>query len=193
MLNYTDLAKGVLFVLDGAPYEVLESHFLRMQQRKAVVQTRIKNLITGKILDRNWQASDNFEEAEVERRAAIFIYAKPGRAPGDGQEYWFHEEGNPKARFSLTAEVVGEQGQFLKPNTKVGTWLFNEKVIKVEIPIKMDFKVIEAPPAIRGNTAQGGTKSVTIEGGAKVNAPLFINEGDVIRINTQTGEYVERA
>jgi elongation factor P len=184
-LAYTDLAKGVLFVLDGAPYEVLESHFLRMQQRKAVVQTRIKNLITGKILDRNWQASDNFEEAEIERKAALFIYASRG-------EYWFHEEGNPKARFSLAADVVGDQGQFLKPNTKVSTWIFNEKVIKVEIPIKMEFKVTEAPPAIRGNTAQGGTKSVTIEGGAKVNAPLFINEGDVIRINTQTGEYVER-
>jgi elongation factor P len=144
-------------------------------------------------LDRNWQASDNFEEAEIERKPAMFIYAKPGRAPGDGQEYWFHEEGNPKARFSLVAELVGDQGQFLKPNTKVSTWIFNEKVIKVDIPIKMDFKVMEAPPAIRGNTAQGGTKSVTIEGGAKVNAPLFINEGDMIRINTQTGEYVERA
>jgi elongation factor P len=184
-LAYTDLAKGVLFVLDGAPYEVLESHFLRMQQRKAVVQTRIKNLMTGKILDRNWQASDNFEEAEIERKPAIFIYESRG-------EYWFHEEGNPKNRFSLSAELVGDQGQFLKPNLKVTTWVFNDNVIKVDIPIKMEFKVTEAPPAIRGNTAQGGTKSVTIEGGAKVNAPLFINEGDVIRINTQTGEYVER-
>ena len=72
------------------------------------------------------------------------------------------------------------------------TWLFNDKVIKVEIPIKMDFKVIEAPPSIKGNTAQGGTKVVTIEGGAKVSAPLFINEGEMIRINTETGEYVER-
>lgn len=184
-LAYTDLAKGVLFVLDGAPYEVLESHFLRMQQRKAVVQTRVKNLVTGKILDRNWQASDNFEEAEIERKPAMFIYGSRG-------EFWFHEEGNPKARFSLAAELVGDQGRFLKPNTKVSTWIFNGKVIKVEIPIKMEFKVTEAPPAIRGNTAQGGTKSVTIEGGARVNAPLFINEGDVIRINTQTGEYVER-
>ncbi len=185
-LAYTDLEKGVLFVLDGAPYEVVESHFLRMQQRKAVVQTRIKNLITGKLLDRNWQASDNFEEAEIERKWAIFIYQSKG-------EYWFHEEGNPKARFSLTADIVGDQGQFLQPNTRVSTWLFNEKVIKIEIPIKMDLKVTEAPPAIRGNTSQGGTKVVIVEGGAKVNAPLFINDGDMIKVNTQTGEYVERA
>jgi elongation factor P len=184
-LAYTDLTKGTLFIMDGAPYEVVDMHFLRMQQRKATVQTRIRNLITGKLLDRNFQASDNFEEAEIERKNAMFIYAAKG-------EYWFHEEGNPKARFSLSEELVGTQGQFLKPNTKVQTMIFEEKVIKVEIPIKMDFKVIEAPPSIRGNTSQGGTKSVTIEGGAHVNAPLFINEGDMIRINTTTGDYVER-
>lgn len=184
-LAYTDLTKGILFVMDGAPYEVLESHFLRMQQRKAVVQTRIKNLITGKILDRNFQPSDSFEEAEIERRAAMFIYANRG-------EYWFHKEGDPKMRFSLPGDIVGDQGQFLKPNTKVTTWVFEDKVIKLEVPIKMEFKVIEAPPSIKGNTAQGGTKQVTIEGGAKINVPLFVNEGEIIRVNTQTGDYVER-
>lgn len=184
-LAYTELVKGTLFIMDGAPYEVVDMHFLRMQQRKATVQTRIRNLITGKLLDRNFQASDSFEEAEIERKNAMFIYAAKG-------EYWFHTEGDPKARFSLAAELVGDQGQFLKPNTKVQTMIFNEKVIKVEIPIKMDFKVIEAPPAIRGNTSQGGTKVVTVEGGAKVNVPLFINEGETIRINTTTGDYVER-
>ncbi len=184
-LAYTDLTKGVLFIMDGMPYEVIETHFLRMQQRKAVVQTKIRNLITGKLLDRNFQASDSFEEAEIERKTANFIYESKG-------QYWFHEEGNPKARFELEGEVVGEQGRFLKPNTKVTTKLFQGKVIQVEIPVKMEFKVTEAPPAIKGNTAQGGNKVVTIEGGAKINAPLFINEGDMIRVNTQTGEYVER-
>ena len=184
-LAYTELTKGTLFILDGAPYEVIDMHFLRMQQRKATVQTRIRNLITGKILDRNYQASDSFEEAEIDRKNAIFIYESKG-------QYWFHEEGNPKNRFEIAADMVGEQGQFLKPNLKVQTMIFQDKVIKVEIPIKMDFKVVEAPPAIRGNTSQGGTKVVVIEGGAKVNVPLFINDGDVIRINTSTGEYVER-
>jgi len=184
-LAYTDLTKGVLFIMDGAPFEVLETHFLRMQQRKAVVQTKIRNLITGKILDRNFQASDFFEEAEIERKSATFIYESKG-------QYWFHEEGNPKNRFVLDADLLGEQGKFLKPETKVVTMVFNDKVIKADIPIKMEFKVIEAPPAIRGNTSQGGTKTVIIEGGAKVNVPLFVNEGQVIRINTQTGEYVER-
>lgn len=185
MLSYGDLKKGVLFVLDGQPWEVLESGFLRMQQRKAVMQTKIKNLITGKIVDRNWQASDEFEEAEVEKQTAVFIYESRG-------EYWFHEEGNPENRFSLKAEIIGDQVRFLKPNTPVETATFKGKVINVKLPVKMEFKVIEAPPAIRGNTAQGGTKQVVIEGGAKISVPLFVNEGDTIRINTETGEYVER-
>lgn len=185
MLSYTDLTKGVLFVLDGAPYEVLEANFVRMQQRKAVAQTRVRNLATGKILDRTWQASDNFEEAEVTRKKAQFIYESRG-------EYWFHEIGNPKARFSLAADLVGEQAPFLKPNTEVETWVFNDKVIKIAMPIKMEYRVIEAPPSTKGNTAQGGNKVVTIEGGAKINVPLFIEQDEIIRVNTQTGEYVER-
>ena len=185
MLSYTDLKKGTLFVLNGEPYEVLEAHFLRMQQRKAVVQTKIRNLVTGKVVDRNWQPSDSFEEAEIEKQSAVFIYSSKG-------EYWFHEEGNPRNRFTLKEEVLGEQAQFLKQNTSVATVLFNGKVITVSLPVKMEFKVIEAPPAIRGNTAQGGTKQVTIEGGAKIAVPLFIEQDEMIRINTQTGEYVER-
>src|ERR1700722_10727272 len=121
-LAYTELTKGTLFIMDGAPYEVLEAHFLRMQQRKAVVQTKIRNLMTGKILDRNFQPSDSFEEADIERKNAIFIYESRG-------EYWFYQEGNPKNRFALTGEMVGDQGKFLKPNTKVVTMVFEEKVI----------------------------------------------------------------
>ncbi|MBU6500872.1 MAG: hypothetical protein KGJ89_02000 [Patescibacteria group bacterium] len=192
MLSYTDLTKGVLFIYEGAPYEVLETHFLRMQQRKAVVQTRIRNLMTGKLLDRNFQASDTFEEAEIEKRKASFIYKKPGRGADAVDEYWFNEKGNPASRFAISGELLGGGGQFLKPNTEVETVVFKEKVIKVALPIKMEFKVVEAPPAIKGNTAQGGTKVVELEGGAKISAPLFINQGDLVRINTETGEYVER-
>lgn len=185
MLSYTDLTKGTMFIYEGQPYEVTEMAFLRMQQRKAVVNTKMRNLITGKILDRTWQASDSFQETEVTRMSAVFIYTSKG-------ECWFNEKGNPKNRFMLPAEVIGEQMNFLKPQTEVVVFIFNEKPVKVQIPIKMDFVVKEAPPAVRGNTAQGGTKAVVVEGGATVQVPLFINEGDSIRINTETGEYVER-
>lgn len=185
MLAYTELTKGTLFILDGDPYEVIEMNFLRMQQRKATVNTRIRNLITGKILERNWQASDNFEEAEIERKNSKFLYSNRG-------EYWFCAEKDPADRFSLSAEVIGEQAKFLKANMAVVATIFKGKVIKIILPIKMDFKVIEAPPSIKGNTAQGGNKVVTLEGGATINAPLFVNEGDIIKVNTETGEYVER-
>jgi len=185
MLSYNDLIKGVLFILDNEPWEVLESHFLRMQQRKAVMQTKIKNLINGKIVDRNWQASDYFEEAEVEKIKAKFLYAHR-------QEFWFSELDNQKNRFSLKGEIIGESEKFLKPNLEISALKFGEKIIKIEMPVKADYKVIEAPPSIKGDTAQGGTKVVTLETGAKVSVPLFINEGDLIKVNTQSGDYVER-
>ncbi len=195
MLSYTDLKKGIVFVYNGEPYEVLEASFLRMQQRKAVVQTKIRSLMSGKILDRNWQASDEFEEAEVERKPAVFLYERvPSSAKAsEGKEYWFHEEGDKSKRFSLKEDIVGEPGRFLKPNTVVTTKVWNGKVINVEVPIKMTLEVKEAPPAIRGNTAQGGTKQVVLETGATVNAPLFVEAGEKIVVNTETGEYVERA
>ena len=185
MLSYTDLKKGVIFVLDGEPYQVLDSNFMRMQQRKAVMQTKIRNLVSGKVIDRNWQASDEFEEADILKKEALFIYASHG-------EYWFHEPGNLKNRFSFKEDALGEKRHYLKSQTTITTLWFNGKIMSVELPIKMDFEVIEAPPAIKGATAAGGTKPTMIEGGAKVNVPLFINTGDVIRINTETGEYVER-
>ena len=172
--------------MDGEPYEILESHFLRMQQRKAVVQTKIRNLISGKVLDRNFQPSDAFEEAEVEKKPAVFIYQSKGT-------FWFHEEGNPKNRFSFSTETVGDAANFLIPNTKVSAAMFNGKVIKIILPIKMDLKVTDAPPSVKGNTAQGGSKLATLESGAKISVPLFINAGDVVRVNTETGDYVERA
>jgi elongation factor P len=116
---------------------------------------------------------------------ATFIYHNRG-------QYWFNDKGNPKNRFFLTEEVIGNAGQFLKAATEVKAFKFKGKIINIELPIKVDLKVTEAPPAVRGDTAQGGTKTVTLETGAKVNVPLFINEGDIIRVNTASGEYTER-
>ncbi|MEK7093899.1 MAG: elongation factor P, partial [Patescibacteria group bacterium] len=122
---------------------------------------------------------------EIDQGEAQFIYEAKG-------DYWFHEIGNPKNRFAITADVVGEAGKFLKTATVVKTMTFNEKIIQVKVPIKMDLIVKDAPPGIKGNTAQGGSKQVTLENGAQVMVPLFIDEGEVIRVNTETGQYVER-
>ena len=186
-LEYNELKVGTIFRKneDPAPYEVLEYAFIRMQQRKPVTQLKIKNLLTGKVQDYAAHQNESFYEVEIESQDVIFIYHQKG-------QYWFHEAGKPAARFSLTDEVIGEAGKFLKQNTPVKAYKFGDKIINVELPVKMEFRVVEAPPAIKGDTAQGGTKVVVLETGAKVNAPLFINEGDIIRVNTSTGEYVER-
>ncbi len=185
MLSYNELKVGTLFIKDGDPYEVLDYQFIRMQQRKPVTQLKIKNLISGKVQNYSAHQNESFKEAKIEIVPVNFIYQNKG-------EYWFHELNNPKNRFCLTENTVGETGKFLKPNTEVKSFKFGEKIINIELPIKLDLKVIEAPPAIKGDTAQGGTKTITLETGAKVNVPFFIQEGDIVKINTTTGDYVER-
>lgn len=164
---------------------VLESHHLKMQQRRPVVQTKMKNLINGKIIERNFAQSDSFEEADITKRNVKFLYKHR-------DEYWFSAEDNASNRFQLSSDLLGKSAGFLKANTLVEALYFNEDVIDLSLPVKMEFKVVEAPPAIRGDTATGGNKQVTLETGAMINVPLFINEGDIIRINTESGEYVER-
>lgn len=195
MLSYSDLKKGVLFVRDGKPYEVVESNFLRMQQRKAVVQARIRDLTNGKIIEITPQASDYFEEADIQKRPMVFLYAHRG-------DFVFAEPGKPPAdarlasgrqqRFTLKEDAVGNAARWLKPNTEITAVFFNEALLTFSVPIKMDLKVTEAPPGIQGDRALGGTKTVTLETGTVIQAPLFINTDDVIRVNTETGDYVER-
>lgn len=185
MLSYSDLKVGTLFVMDGDPYQILEYNFLRMQQRKPVVQTKIKNLRTGKISERNFHQSESFQEAEVTKMPGVYLYNHRG-------EWWFHQKGDPKERFTLKEDILKDMTHYLKPNTEVITIFFDNTIIGVEIPVKMDLKVKEAAPGFKGNTAQGGTKEVVVETNYKLQVPLFINEGDVIRINTQTGQYTER-
>lgn len=185
MLSYNELKPGVIFILDGQPYAVTEYNFMRMQQRKPVAQTKIKNIITGKVSERTFHQNESFEEAEIDRSPLKYLYAHKN-------EYWFCEPGNPKNRTMLKEEILGGKAKFLKPNSEATALKFGEQIISIELPVKMSLKVIEAPPGIKGNTAQGGTKPVTLETGAKINVPLFVNEDDIIVVNTETGEYVGR-
>ena len=185
MLTYNEITPKSRIILSGEPYEVLEAHVFRKQQRKPVNQTKLRNLTTGKVTEYSFQQSDNVEEALVERMPIIFLYTNKG-------EYWFHAEGDPKNRFALPEEILGTSSKFLKEKMPVEALVFQERTIGIELPIKMEVTVADAPPAVRGNTAQGGTKQVVLETGATITTPMFINTGDTIRINTETGEYVER-
>jgi len=185
MLSYNELKKGVIFVMDGEPYEVMEYEFLRMQQRKPVAKCKIKSLISGKITERNFHQSETFEEADILREEVKYLYNHRG-------EFWFSAKDNAANRFMLPENLVGPAGQFMKTNSPVVAYKFGDKIIAIKPPIKVDLKVKEAPPGFKGDTATGGTKKVTLETGAIVDVPLFINSGDIIRINTETGIYVER-
>ena len=185
MLSYNELKIGTLFEVDGTPYEVLSYEFLRMQQRKPVAKTKIKNLKTGQVMERNFHQNENLKEIEVDKVTIIYLYSNKG-------QYWFCEKGNPKNRFEIPKEKIGNGIDFVKSNSEVLAMQLDEQILTVKLPIKIEARIKETPPGIRGNTAQGGTKTATLETGAQVAVPLFINNDDIIRINTETGQYVER-
>ena len=141
MLTYNDLKKGVLFVLEGQPYEVLEYEFLRMQQRKPVSKTKIKNLITGKIVERNFHQNENFQEAEIEKEPVKYLY-------NHRDEFWFSKKDDPSKRFAFKEDIVGAAARFLKPNTEVMAVKFGDQIMNIQAPIKVDLKVKETPPGI---------------------------------------------
>ncbi|MBI3074691.1 MAG: elongation factor P [Parcubacteria group bacterium] len=185
MLTYSDLKRGAVFILDGEPYEVEESQFVRMQQRKPVMQTKIKNLITGKVVARNFHQNESFHEAEIAEREMIFLFAHRG-------QFTFTEPGNPRNRLMLEEATIGDDARFLKGNLSVFFRMFGEKIISIKLPIKIEYVVKEAQPADKGNTVQGGSKEAVLENGLMVQVPLFINAGDVVSVNTTTGDYSER-
>lgn len=186
MLSYNDVKPGVAVIIDGEPYVCTWNNIMKKQQRRPVNQTKMRHLIKGNTMEYSFQQSDKLEEAEIESTPVVFIYERNG-------EYFFHDAKDKSKRFSFSEDIVGEAGQWLKPNMEVSTLAFRDNVFRIKVPIKVELKVTEAPPDVRGNTAQGGSKVVTLETGATLNVPMFVKEGDILRINTDTGEYVERA
>jgi elongation factor P len=185
MLEYNEIVERKYIVLDGQPYEVITSHVFRKQQRKPVNATKLKNLITGKVTEYSFHVSEKVAEAEIDQREIKYLYANK-------DEFWFCLPTEPSNRFKFTIDEIGSRVKLIKPNTIISQLMFGDKTTGFKFPAMVELKVTEAPPNIKGDSATGGTKVVTVETGAKVNAPLFVNEGDVIRINTETEEYKDR-
>lgn len=185
VLSYNEITLKKVIIYADEPYLVTASHVFRKQQRKPVNITKLKNLKSGRVVEVTFHQNENAEEAELETRAVTYIFSKPG-------EYWFHTAGKPAERFSLSEDLVGDQGRFLKERSDIDALLFNEEIIGLKFPIKAELKVKEAMPAVKGNTSSGAQKEVTLETGAKIMVPMFINEGDLVSINTETGQYSER-
>ena len=185
MLTHTDLKKGVQFFYEGQPWEVLEYQLSKMARRGSVVQTKIKNLVDSRVQERNFQQGDVFKEIELQKKDIKFIYQSKG-------QYFFCETSDPSKRFSFTEAQIGTQAKYLSPNEIITGIVFEEKIINFQLPIKVQLKIKESAPGVKGDSAQGGTKSAILESGAEIQVPLFIKEGDTIEINTETGTYARR-
>ncbi len=185
VLSYNEILSKCVIDYNNEPYEVLSSHIFRMQMRKPVNQTKLRHLVSGKVIEISFHQNETVTEADIETMQAVYLYTNKG-------ESWFAEVGNLKNRFSFPDEVVHDKVQWLTSNSTVDVLTYEEKPMTIKIPVKVDLVVKDAPPAVKGNTVSGGSKLVELATGAKVDVPLFINSGDVVRINTDTGLYTER-
>ncbi len=191
ILQYNEIKPGKIIVYNDEPCEVVDAHVARTQQRKPQNQAKLRSLISGKVFPATFHTSDTADEADIAKRDVKFLYTNKG-------EYWFCDPTNPANRFKLEEKILGESVRFFKPN-EVATGLVytndddEESIISVKLPVKMTFTVKEAAPSIKGSTATNSNKPATLENDAVVNVPMFVNEGDKIIVNTETGEYVERA
>lgn len=185
MLDMNQIRKGKIILFESEPFVVVSAQFLRKQQRRPVMKTILKHVRTGKTKEHSYQQSDKIEEANIESRSAQYLYAT-------GDKFTFMDM-TTYEQMDLDASIVGEAAPYLLEGTDAGIVYFEGKPMSVELPIKIDRKIIEAPPGVKGDTSANVTKEAKIEGGLTIRVPLFINEGDLVKIDTRTGEYLERA
>ena len=184
-LEYNQILTKKTVILDGDPYLVLSAALSKKDRQKASNAVKMKNLRTGGVVDRTFHQSDVLEEADIEKREVKYLYNNRG-------EYWFCLPDNPGARFSLSGDTVGDLGRYVTENSLVEAVVFNDEIMSVITPIKVELSVKEASDAVKGNTSSNATKEVTLETGLLIQVPQFINQGDVISVNTETGSYSER-
>ena len=184
MYVISELKPGRAIQMEGIPYLILTSQFGRKSQSKANMQCKLKNLRTGAIVAHNFQGSEQVEPADIGFRHVQFLYKNDGR-------YSFMDLQNYD-QFELSEETIGDASQYLIDGQEVDALLFEEHPIGIQLPSTVALKVVETTPGVKGDTATGGTKSATLSSGLTLHVPLFVNEGDTVRVNTETGEYRER-
>ncbi len=184
MLGISEIKAGKNIVWDGQPYKVLSHEHSKMGRAGAVLRTKLKNLKTGAVLEKTFQGADKVEEADLTVTRAQYLYR-------EGNNYVFMNQENFE-QFSLADKTLEKNASYLIEGIEVNVLNYQNNPINIELPVKIKLKVTEAPPGIKGDTASGGNKVITLETGLKINAPLFIKEGDVVIINTEKGEYVSR-
>ncbi len=186
MISTNDFRPGMTIEVEGQAYLILDSNHHKLVGRGgAVVRTKLKNLETGVIVDRTFNAGEKVPRAEVETRECQYLYSMDG-------EYHFMDM-ESFDQFPVTAGVLGDRVRFLKENMTVQVSRYKGRVVDVELPVTVDLKIVETDPGLKGDTASGGSKPATLETGAVIRVPLFVGVGEVVRVDTRTGNYVGRA
>jgi elongation factor P len=184
-ISTADFRTGLTIEIGEGIFQIVEFQHVKPGKGGAFVRTRLRNIRTGAVIDKTFRAGERMEQAIIERRPMQFLF----RA---GDEYTFMDM-ETFDQVSLSADRVGEGVKYLKPDVEVSVASFGDEIIGVELPNTMELAVTQTDPGLRGDTATGGNKPATLETGAVVNVPLFVNEGDVIRVDTRSGKYLERA
>jgi len=184
MYSTSDFRKGLKVEIDGEPYIIVDFQHVKPGKGGAFVRTRLKSLVTGNVIDQTFRSGDKVDKPDLEERQMQFLYETGG-------EFHFMDIATFDQLF-LNAEQLGESKDYLKENLVIKALFHNKKPIGIEVPMFVELKVVKSEPGVRGDTASGATKPVTLESGAVIQVPLFVEEGDLVRIDTRTREYITR-
>ena len=179
-----DFRKGLKIEIDGEPYVIVDFQHVKPGKGGAFVRTRLKSLLSGNVVEQTFRSGDKVDKPDLEEREMQFLYETGG-------EYHFMDTKTFEQLF-LTAEQMGESKDFLKENLVIKALFHNKRPIGVEVPMFVELKVVKSDPGMRGDTATGATKPATLESGAVIQVPLFVEEGDTLRVDTRTREYITR-
>ncbi len=180
----SDIRKGLKIMMDGAPYTVIEFQFVKPGKGAAFTRTKMRNLLTGAVLDRNFRSGEKFEPANVETKTMQYLYK-------EADSYVFMDT-TTYDQVNIPSSTIGDSSDFMPENINVEVLFFNERAVDVNLPNFIEQAITETEPGFRGDTATGSTKPAKISTGATVNVPLFISVGDIVKIDTRTGQYLER-
>ncbi len=180
-----DFRNGITFEMEGQVFQIIEFQHVKPGKGAAFVRTKIRNVITGSTIERTFNPSDKFERAQISRRDMEYLYS-------DGDLAYFMDTENYE-QMPINLSKIGDALKFVKENTVCKILSYKDNVFGIEPPMFVELEIIETEPGFKGDTATGASKPATVETGAQVKVPLFINQGEKIRVDTRTGEYLERA
>jgi elongation factor P len=184
LIDTGEIKKGVIIELDGQLMKVLDWNHIKMARGSAQVRMKLQNVRKGDIVERTFQAGTRWPRARVEQRKVMYLY-------GDDDAFHFMDN-ETYDQFAISAAMLGDDAKYLKENTEVFVSMHEGEVLGVDLPVTVDLVVTETEPGFAGDTATGAKKAATVETGLVVQVPLFVSEGDTLRVDTRTGEYVTR-